>query len=151
MQFLKALHAFYYNLFERECQHKQVTATPGTQNRSGYCPDCGYKIVLLWTLCRCRTCGSKRLPKTTPDGRVTTLYKYCQHCGQADYQIIKRDKINAHEMQYAILSKEIDYAEERLTQRKRPDNPFEIYDKLNIVEGEVIRKSESAVYGQAKL
>lgn len=139
MQLIKALYAFYQTLLARECEHKQVKANPGHASR-GYCPDCGYKVILLWTLCRCRTCGSKRHPKQSLDGRIAPLYKYCQHCGQSDFQIIKRDKINVHEMPYAILTREIDYSEERLTQPKRAHNPFEVKKKgLNIVEGEVLR------------
>ena len=88
MSIAKAAYAFYINLFERDCEHKQVTAKPGTHNAVGHCPDCGYKIAMLWTLVRCRTCGAKRHPKTAIDGRVSPLYRYCQHCGEHDYQII---------------------------------------------------------------
>ena len=136
----KALIAFYQTLFGGDCDHKRVQAAPGQANRSGYCPDCGYKILLLWTLCRCRTCGSKRHPSKGMDGRIRPLYRYCQHCGQSDYQIIKREKINVHEMPYAILCKEIDYREERIISPRRSKNPFELYKGLNIVEGEVLSK-----------
>jgi NMD protein affecting ribosome stability and mRNA decay len=152
MQLFKALTAFYQTLFYRECEHKRVTARTGESAHSGFCPDCGYKILLMWTLCRCRTCGSKRHPKIGVDGRISALYKYCQHCGQADYQIIKKDRINVHEMVYAILTKEIDYSEERLPNpKKRQPNPFEAYRGLDIVEGEVLSRSER-VYskGQAR-
>lgn len=147
MQLLRALAAFYQTLFYRDCEHKRVAGIStqsgsGGSAHSGYCPDCGYKVLLRWTLCRCRTCGSKRHPKLGMDGRVSTLYKYCQHCGQADYQIIKKEKLNVHEMPYVILSKEIDYAEERLPNPKRAANPFEAYRGLDIVEGEVLKRSE---------
>lgn len=140
MLLIKAFNAFYQTLFGGECEHKRVQAVPGQANKSGYCPDCGYKILLMWTLCRCRTCGSKRHPTQGMDGRIRTLYRYCQHCGQADYQILKRDKINVHEMPYAILTKEVDYSEERLSNPKRAHNPFELHKGLNIVEGEVLNK-----------
>lgn len=142
MLLFKALAAFYQTLFGGECEHKRVQPAPGLGNRSGYCPDCGYKILLLWTLCRCRTCGSKRHPARGMDGRgrIRPLYRYCQHCGQADYQIIKREKINMHEMPYAILTKEIDYREERIVNPKRAHNPFELHKGLNIVEGKVLNR-----------
>lgn len=151
MRLLKALAAFYQTLFFRECEHPHVTSKPGESTNSGFCPDCGYKILMMWTLCRCRTCGSKRHNRLSADGRVSTLYKYCQHCGQGDYQIIKKDRINVHEMPYALLTKEIDYSEERLSNPKRAANPFEAYRKLDIVEGEVLHRSEQ-VYtrGQAR-
>lgn len=140
MQLLKALYAFYQTLFGSECEHHRVQAVAGEANKSGFCPDCGYKVLLMWTLCRCRTCGSKRHPRQGMDGRIAPLYRYCQHCGEADYQVIKRDKINVHEMTYAILTKEIDYSEERVSKPKRAHNPFELHPGLNIVEGEVLHK-----------
>jgi NMD protein affecting ribosome stability and mRNA decay len=142
MQLCKALYAFWRTLFARECEHKRVAPIPGQPARSAYCPDCGYKIAIMWTLCRCRTCGSKRHPKQNIDGHVSTLYRYCQHCGEANYQIVKKDRINVHEMPYAVLCKEIDYAEERLGNPKRAPNPFEAYRGGPIVEGEVLRKEE---------
>jgi len=61
--------------------------------------------------------------------------------------LIKRERIHAHELPYAILTKEIDYTEERRTtpqQAARSDNPFEAaYRTLNIVEGEVLRREET--------
>lgn len=151
MQIVRALVAFYQTLFYRECEHKRVTSRPGESAHSGYCPDCGYKVLLMWTLCRCRTCGSKRHPKLGMDGRVSTLYRYCQHCGQADYQIVKKEKLNVHEMPYAILTKEIDYSEERLPNPKRAHNPFEAYRGrgLDIVEGEVLKRTEH-VYARSQ-
>lgn len=149
MQLIKALAAFYQTLFSRDCEHKQIQPTSGKGCGSAFCPDCGYKIQVMWTLCRCRTCGSKRYPKLGADGRISTLYKYCQHCGQADYQIIKKDKINVHEMSYALLTREIDYAEERLFKPKTTTNPFEGVKGLDIVEGEVLR-SEQTYYTRGK-
>lgn len=151
MQLIKALAAFYQTLFYRDCEHKRVTSRKGEPASAAFCPDCGYKVQVMWTLCRCRTCGSKRHPKLNVDGRVSTLYKYCQHCGQADYQIIKKDKINVHEMSYALLTKEVNYAEERLFKPKHTHNPFEAVRGLDIVEGEVLRSEQSYLgKGQAR-
>jgi hypothetical protein len=143
MQLLRAFYAFYRTLVERECEHRQIASPPGATRTSGFCPDCGYQVRIGWTFCRCRTCGSKRHPKQEPDGRISPLYRYCQHCGQADYQIIRKERIHAYEMPYAILTKEIDYTEERRQpSAHRAENPFEIYRRLDIVEGEVLRKEE---------
>lgn len=147
MQLIKALAAFYQTLFYRDCEHQRVTTRPGHPACDSYCPDCGYKVLLRWTLCRCRTCGSRRHPKLGADGRISALYRYCQHCGQTDYQIVKKDKINVHEMPYALLTKEVDYSEDRLNRPKRADNPFEAVKGLDIVEGEVLR-SEQAYYSR---
>lgn len=86
------------------------------------------------------------------DGRAVPLYKYCQHCGQADYQIIKKDRINVHEMAYALLTKEINYSEERLFKPKQAHNPFEAVKGLDIVEGEVLRSEQTYFSkGQARI
>lgn len=155
MQLFKALAAFYSALFYSECEHLRVappsmTPTGSKLSTSAFCPDCGYKIRALWSLCRCRTCGGKRQPKKGMDGKIRPLYRYCQHCGQTDFQLIKRDRIHVHELPYALLTKEIDYTEERKPSPKKPvtDNPFEAaYRQLDIVEGEVIHRSEQ-VYTQ---
>jgi hypothetical protein len=149
MQLFKALAAFYTALFNDECEHPRV-APPGmtpdgaSRPHSSFCPDCGYKIRALWSLCRCRTCGAKRQPKRGMDGRISPLYRYCQHCGQTDFQLIKRERIHVHEMPFALLTKEIDYTEERRPSPKRTaPNPFNLSDRtLDIVEGEVLHRSE---------
>ncbi len=154
MQIIKALAAFYTALVHQDCEHPRV-APPGSSCRSGhnqahatetpstYCEDCGYKVRALWSICRCRTCGGKRQPKRGMDRRIRPLYRYCQHCGQTDFQLIKKDRINVHEMPYALLTKEIDYTEERQPSPKRAANPFvAAYRQLDIVEGEVLHRSE---------
>jgi hypothetical protein len=149
MTLLRAFYAFYRALLERECEHPHISARPGDPKSSGYCPDCGYLIEMRWTLCRCRTCGSKRYPRKTLDGRIEAQFKYCQHCGQADYQLLRKERIHLYEMPYAILGKEINYDEERPTPpRRKADNPFEIYHSLNIVEGEVLSKEEYLAQGR---
>ena len=153
MRLFKAVAAFCAALLTHdECDHPHVapsgTSSSGTRKSSAaFCTQCGYKIMALWSLCRCRTCGGKRQPRRGMDGKIRPLYRYCQHCGQTDFQLIKRERIHAHELPYAILTKEIDYTEERRTtpqQAARSDNPFEAaYRTLNIVEGEVLRREET--------
>ncbi len=150
MQLLKAFYAFYRTLFNSPCEHPHVTMGVGEDKSAGsFCRDCGYQVRLRWTFCRCRTCGSKRSPKQELDGCVSPLFRYCQHCGQADFQIINKPKIHAYELPYAILLKEIDYSETPLHASKRDYqnayNPFNIYQKLNIVEGELLGKEETIV------
>lgn len=143
MQLFKALAAFYTALFNSDCEHPRVAPRGEGTPHAAFCTDCGYKVRAMWSICRCRTCGSKRQPKRGMDGRVSPLYRYCQHCGQTDFQLIKKDRINVHEMPYALLTKEIDYTEERQPSPKRSPNPFEAaYRNLDIVEGEVLHRSE---------
>ena len=159
MQIIKAIAAFYTALVHQDCEHPRVAA-PGCHGKpaqglgseptapSTYCGDCGYKVRALWSICRCRTCGGKRQPKRGMDGRIRPLYRYCQHCGQTDFQLIKKDRINVHEMPYALLTKEIDYTEERQPSPKRAENPFvTAYRQLDIVEGEVLHRSEEVFAG----
>lgn len=147
MQLLRAFYAFYRALLIRECEHPRVTSSSKQAQAVRFCPDCGYQVRICWTLCRCRTCGSRRHPKKDPEGRVSPLYRYCQHCGQVDYQIIHKNSLSVHEILYAILTKLIDYSEDAgrpATQTSKPrGNPFEIYRGLNIVEGEVLSQEES--------
>jgi hypothetical protein len=146
MQLGKALAAFYSALFNSDCEHPRVAPRGQANTHTAFCPDCGYKVRALWSLCRCRTCGSKRQPKRSMDGRVSPLYRYCQHCGQTDFQLIKKDRINVHEMPYALLTKEVDYTEERQLSPKPLSNPFEAaYRNLDIVEGEVLHRSEEVL------
>lgn len=146
MKLFKAMYAFWQTLRVHDCEHVRVTTTPGQPATSAFCPDCGYRVLMRWTLCRCRTCGSKRHPKIQLDGRISPMYRYCQHCGQTDYQIIKRDKINVHEMPYAILTKDVDYGDERVNPSPRAaSNPFELpplRQRSSVVDGEVLGKRE---------
>lgn len=148
MRLLKALYAFTETLFTRECDHPKIN---NLQNNA-FCPDCGYKIKVLWTILRCRTCASKRLPRKTPDGKVKPMFRYCQHCGSTDYQLIQKQKIHVHELTYAVAIKEKDYATEdkssagEFETTPNMHNPFKKHGhSFDVVEGEVLRK-ESTVY-----
>ena len=139
MELYRALYAFYHQLVSRECDHSRVQLG---QNHA-FCPDCGYKITLQWTLLKCRQCDSKRVPKKTPDGRIVPLHKYCRHCGSSDSRLVKRERIDAYDLLYAISTKEIDYSEERKPAWERPvtaQPSARAPQSLDIVEGQVIRK-----------
>lgn len=89
------------------------------------------------------------------DGTVEPLHKYCRHCGSADVRLVKKLKIDAHEVNYSVAVKEIDYSEEnplpsnRQSLKPNPDfyPQFKGFNtrtrqqgsSLDIVEGEVIR------------
>ncbi len=139
MRLFKALYAFYQELVGQPCEHPRVQV-----GQSGnYCPDCGYKIQMLWAILRCRTCGSKRLPKKHLDGKITPLERYCKHCGATDYQLIQRKKLHVHELTYAVALKEVDYLSEEDTTPIRPaaPNPFRhVGVSFDVVDGEVLRK-----------
>ena len=114
---------------------------------TSFCPDCGYKIKLLWGMAKCRDCGSKQVPQKKVDGHIAPLNKYCRHCGSSAYYLLKKEKIDAYELVYAISLKEIDYSEERQAPQAPPKVPIfgaqskaPRSSKLDIVEGEVIRK-----------
>lgn len=135
----RGVSAFCASISGKECAHERVS-----QHKHGaFCPDCGYQIRMMWAIVRCRTCGVKRLPKPGMDGRVSPLYKYCQDCGAVEYRIIKKEKIHAHEMAFALSCREVDYSEggsPAAAEKPVPDgnlkNPF--LRAFDVVEGEVL-------------
>ena len=148
VQLLKAIYAFCDALLTRECEHPRINNL-----QSGcFCPDCGYKIKVVWTIVRCRTCASRRLPRKTPDGKVKPTFRYCQHCGSSEYQLLHKQRLHVHELMYAIAIKEIDYSTDEKSAlgefESAPNlhNPFrKTRANFDVVEGEVLRK-ESRVY-----
>lgn len=142
MRLVRALYAFYRHLFGAECEHPHLRdkMTHGEQC-GGFCPDCGYKVAMKWAMVRCRNCVSKRTPKKNLDGSIGPMYRYCEHCGSTDFQVIKKAKLHAHEMPYAVMSAEVDYSDEQ--PRKKvytppKENPFAAFAN-NVVEGEVVK------------
>jgi len=147
MKLLRALYAFYKTLFWENCTHSRVSTNA---SHTVHCQDCGYPVRVLWTLIRCRTCGGKRLPSQAPDGAITPQYRYCQHCGSPDYQLMKRSKIHSHELSYAVALKEIDYQYEQspiTAHRVYGPNPFTESHQGNpgVFTGKVLRKREFAI------
>lgn len=90
------------------------------------CPDCGYMVKPVWVLLKCRGCNVKRLPKpvSTPsldeslpqslplEHQLEPLDRCCRQCGSSAIRVQKRDSIEAYDLPYAVLMKEIDYREE---------------------------------------
>lgn len=145
MDLAQAMYCFYRYLAAPQCAHPHVSF----YRKAGYCPDCGYKIKLLWTFVRCRKCGAKRIPRQQIDGSVVPLQKYCIHCGTTDYCLVKKEKIEAHDLLYCVAGKEIDYSaesgEEDVFLRSNHPSPFHLkpeHIKPEIVEGYVVRKVE---------
>ena len=157
MKLVRALYAFYRQLFGAECEHPHLRDQCESGKRTGtFCPDCGYKVQMLWAMVRCRNCIGKRVPKKNLDSSIAPMYRYCEHCGSTDFQVIKKSRLAAYEMPFAVMCAEVDYAEERQStpgkglppkeysapRYNRLNNPFAIFNGeggLNIVEGEVLR------------
>lgn len=149
MRILQAFAAFCQALRADECEHSALTSRRDGDVCSSYCPDCGYKVLLLWTLCRCRTCGSRRIPKRGLDGGISPQHRYCRHCGQSDYRIVKKRRLTIHEIPYAVLTPEVDYTEESFpppeckTRRREVNNPFTAASTgPHVVEGTVLHRKE---------
>ncbi|MBX2860628.1 MAG: DUF2321 domain-containing protein [Vampirovibrio sp.] len=146
MKFYRAFYAFYQSLLDNQCHHPQYR--PSRQD--GHCPDCGYKVHTVWTIIRCQTCGSKRIPKKCMDGQIRPVHKHCSHCGSVEFHLSKKTKIDAYELVYAISSKEIDYSEPRRLVDpppqwpgpQSPKSPYPSYHYPRIFEGEVVRKQQ---------
>lgn len=142
MRLFVALYAFCKHLFETPCEHSRVNKS------GGYCPDCGYQVRILWAMIRCRRCTARRLPRRDLDGSVAPMFRYCRHCGSADFQLIKKPRIHAHEMTYAVNVKDVDYTSDNGSEHRgdpfrgvpKPANPFEAYADSRVVEGEVVGK-----------
>jgi DNA-directed RNA polymerase subunit RPC12/RpoP len=142
----KALYAFYKTLVDKDCEHTRVHMG---QNAC-FCPDCGYKVLMKWSFVRCRDCDAKRIPRRLPDGKIAPLHKYCRHCGSSSYRLVKRDFIEAFELLYGLLVKEIDYTEERRpvepVHTKGEQDPLPLNKEaigktaFDVVDGQVIRK-----------
>ncbi len=151
----KAVLAFYHHLVHEPCDH----ARAGLSKGKAFCPDCGYRVKLLWMQVKCRQCDSRRIPRKMFDGAIEPLHKYCRHCGSSEVRLVKKLKIDAHEVNYSVAVKETDYSEEPRPQapgsfhpdpdfypqfkgvntRSRNQRPYS-GPSLDIVEGEVIRK-----------
>ncbi len=154
MSISRAFYAFYNELVQQDCTHSRVSLG----KRSCFCPDCGYKVKLLWAQVKCRGCNSRRVPKKGFDGSVNPLHKYCRYCGAGDVRLVKKEKIEGHELVYSVALKEVDYTEEKksektVTSKKtskkaaetQPDFVRMYKTRFNprpsdVHEGEVIRK-----------
>ena len=144
MRLLRAVYAFYRALFGSSCDHVRLSS----QTRSGnFCPDCGYRVKLIWNLCRCKTCGARRTLSKALDGWISPKERYCSHCGTSDYQLIQKENIHGYELPYAALSREIDYLDDCINARfnsqqlkkTRSNSPFQT-SHFDIVEGILINK-----------
>ncbi len=146
----KAFYAFYNELIQQDCAHLRVNISKS----ACFCPDCGYKVKLLWAQVKCRGCNSRRVPKKSFDGSVSPLHKYCRYCGAGDVRLVKKNKIESHELAYSVALKEVDYTEEKRNDKKisahtgsstasdfiRMFNTRFTSQPTDIHEGEVIRK-----------
>jgi hypothetical protein len=122
--FFKAVAAFFNVLAHQSCHHTgvQLQQPAGKSPMAGVrCTHCGYKIKLVWVMLKCHGCSAKRHPKpaagyineTVPiDTQFSALTPCCRHCGSSGIKVSKRDAIDAHDLPYALLLKEVDYRDE---------------------------------------
>lgn len=144
MNLARALRAFFSTLLgEGECYHSRVNLA----QTPCYCPDCGYQVRIEWLFAHCRGCNARRLLKQTLAKGVRPLHQYCRHCGQEGFRIVKKTRIEAYELMYALSVKSTVYG-------SGPDaDSIEVAANLfrrvsfpeattEIVEAEIIQKSE---------
>jgi len=144
MRLLRAVYAFYRALFGSSCDHVKMSS----QTRNGnFCPDCGYRVKLIWNLCRCKTCGARRTLTKALDGWISPKERYCSHCGTSSYQLIQKERIHGYELPYAALSREVDYLDDCINanfngnqlKKRSLNSPFQT-SHFEIVEGILINK-----------
>ncbi len=141
MNFVKALRAFMQVCFGGgECEHAHVNLIDGPS----FCPDCGYQVKIGWMFTICRQCHAKRTPQKTVLGEVKPLQQFCRHCGHDRYMIIKKDRIEAYELIYAISAKTVVYGD---SPNYEPiiENPFRTtvtVESGDVFEAEIIRRTE---------
>jgi hypothetical protein len=144
VRLFRALYAFYRTLFSSNCEHKSVS---GSSKKGNFCPDCGYRIKLLWNLCRCKTCGARRTLSRALDGWISPKERHCSHCGDSAYQLVQKEQIHGYELPYATLTREIDYLDQCINANfqknqlkdARFQSPFKS-QYFDIVEGVLINK-----------
>lgn len=113
----------------------------------------------MWVFVKCRQCDAKRTPRRMPDGKIQPFDRHCRQCGTSAFRLVKRQAIDAYELQYCLSVKEVDYREERKPFQKPAVNPAAANAKqtppsyrpfqqtrapfspaFDVVEGEVVRK-----------
>ena len=123
-----------------------------------YCQDCGYAVTIEWHMLHCRRCNNKRIPQKSFLGEVKPLHAYCRHCGYEGTRLVKKDRIEAYELMYAIPEKGVlfhDPADPLSTTVKGPavTNPFNASafnaEPADIIDAEVVsRETEHRPYGK---
>lgn len=92
------------NFFKKSqsCVHEKITP----EMDAGYCPDCGKYVENHWFITRCSCCGIKR--KTVViQGKISPEAVFCINCGSRDYAVLKLEKINPVDINYAVVVKTV--------------------------------------------
>jgi hypothetical protein len=108
------------------CDHRLV------MQNGAFCPDCGHKIQMEWAFVRCASCNAKRPPQRQPGVHnykaeaIKPLQKHCKHCGCAEVTVVKKPRIDAFELLFALPLKQIDTSVKplspQLTTHTQPTN-----------------------------
>ena len=88
--------------FKRKCNHDLITP----DMESGYCPECGEFIENQWYITRCTCCGLK-LRTTQRGNSIEPQNTYCSNCGSTEFKVIKLEKINFIDINFAVLIKKV--------------------------------------------
>lgn len=101
---VRAVQAFVSTLVSPSpCEHRRVNL----MQTPCYCHDCGYAVTIEWHMLHCRRCNNKRIPHKNFLGEVKPLHAYCRHCGYEGTRLVKKERIEAYELMYAIPEKGI--------------------------------------------
>jgi hypothetical protein len=97
----------------KECDHRNVS------HSGQFCPDCGHKVCVEWAFIRCAQCNVKRPPFRQPGVHnykaevAKPMQKFCKNCGVVEFTVLKKQKIDAYELLFALPVKQIDPDTER--------------------------------------
>ncbi len=142
MNFLKAFKAFWRVILEGGgCEHLQINLL----QLPTICPDCKYQVKIQWILIFCQNCHAKRVPRKTSLGDIKPVFQFCRHCGQAEYQLVRKDRIEAYELVYAVCVKSTANVDEPVSHESPIQSPFYTSAQIEgqeIYEAEVVSKRE---------
>lgn len=88
-------------LNNKKCAHEKVYP----KNSGMYCPDCGKQVKIFWQITRCNCCSSKRRSHLSR-GNLIPAEKFCTKCGDSDFYIEKKEKVEFFDYEYAVIIKE---------------------------------------------
>ncbi|EKE03999.1 MAG: hypothetical protein ACD_20C00121G0003 [uncultured bacterium] len=93
---------FNFELSQKpKCRHEKITPT----SIGKFCPDCGKEVFISWVILRCKGCSSRR--QASPQFEtIIPIEKFCSKCGERNYSIEKKSKLEFYEINYAVLIKE---------------------------------------------
>lgn len=138
MRLLKAFREFLRVCFDQsECIHPRVNLIHGPC----HCPDCGYKVKIMWNMLLCRGCDTRLVSQKSMLGEVKPLHTYCRHCGGDRYKLIKKSTIEAYELIYAISEMVTGFGEDESQWQPAVKNPFTVSANIqdeDIIDAEIV-------------